>query len=390
MQNLSKSHEKNVQTAVHTEQVDSILSNVENVPYALRGSMVKSVLYWLFCLIAALELSAALFFYVASLGTPQAVAAVGAAAIGFLFHSLLHSILTDTTKGMVFSKKRESKAMSAEVVTNIVLSIVLLIMAACTVYFMGKKGFTAYRATAYEKKQDESKPVTDKPLGITADMLVNKKGKISEGKLEQLAAVTTAQAKATDSKTASVTADRQAYDSSTANVTDIVGASAFVLELLLALLAYSIATAKYAAVFDEIARRNKQQGEAQNVENTQKSNEKASVTANVEANQATSHTDQEPPPQTQKRIGFQPQTASGNEGRTVIKGFAKNSTTASVEANVTANVERPTPPPNTKVCQWCDEYFVYSIHNQKYCCEDCRIAAYQDRSGKTLVKGKKK
>ena len=82
---------------------------------------------------------------------------------------------------------------------------------------------------------------------------------------------------------------------------------------------------------------------------------------------------------------------TGNEGRTVIQGFArKNSEKASVTASVEANVEQPTPPSNTKVCQWCDEYFVYSIHNQKFCCEDCRIAAYQDRTGKVLVKGKKK
>ena len=45
---------------------------------------------------------------------------------------------------------------------------------------------------------------------------------------------------------------------------------------------------------------------------------------------------------------------------------------------------------NTKVCHWCDEYFIYSIHNQKYCCEDCRVAAYQARSGKILIKGLKK
>jgi hypothetical protein len=258
MQNLSKSHEKNVQTAVHGEQVSNILDNVENVPYALRGSTVKSILYWLFCTIAALELSAALFFYVASLGTPQAVAAVMAGVIGFALHGLLHALLTDTTKGMVFSKKRESKAMSQEVKVNILLSIVLLVTVALIVFFVGKKGFTAYRGHQYEIAQAEAtgKAGPDKPLGITADMLVNKKGKISSDKLEQLAAVTTATAKAADSKTASVTADRQAYDSTTAQMTDIVGASAFVLELLLALLAYSIATAKYAAVFDEIARRN--------------------------------------------------------------------------------------------------------------------------------------
>lgn len=289
MQNSSKTHEKNVQTAVNGEQVSNILDNVENVPFALKGSTVKSILYWLFCFVAALELSAALFFYFASLGAPQAVAAVGAVVLGCAIHFLLHSLLSITTHGMVFSKKRESQAMSNEVKTNIVLSIVLLATVALIVFFVGKKGFSSYRGKQYEIAQNEGKPKEDvKSLGITADMLTNKKGKISSDKLEQLAAVTTATAKATDSKTASLTADREAYDATTAQMTDIVGASAFVLELLLALLAYSIATAKFAAVFDEIARRNgssrptSQQAAAQN--NTQQ----AVTTNNQAANNAPS------------------------------------------------------------------------------------------------------
>ena len=224
-------------------------------------------------------------------------------------------------------------------------------------------------------------------------MLTGKNGKIAAWKIEALADLEKAKAKSTEATTAQTTADRQSYDATTASVTDIVGASAFVLELLLALLAYSIATAKYAAVFDEIARRNAKAsvtGEAENDEKAAKSTEKASVTANVEAsveeNTPTRHSDQEQPPQPKKSIGFQRQTTTGNEGRTIVKGFQKNTEKASVEASV----ERPTPPQNTKVCQWCDEYFVYSIHNQKYCCEDCRIEAYQARSGKTLIKGLKK
>ena len=158
---------------------------------------------------------------------------------------------------MVFSKKRESQAMSNEVKTNIVLSIVLLATVALIVFFVGKKGFTSYRGKQYEIAQNEVKPKeAKKELGITADMLTNKKGKITGDKLEQLAAVTSATAKATDATVHAASVDREAYDATTAQMTDIVGASAFVLELLLALLAYSIATAKFAAVYDEIARRN--------------------------------------------------------------------------------------------------------------------------------------
>ena len=69
-------HEKNVQNTVHVEKVDTILSDVENVPFALRGATVKTILYWLFSVIAAAELSAAFFFYISSFEMPQVAAAV--------------------------------------------------------------------------------------------------------------------------------------------------------------------------------------------------------------------------------------------------------------------------------------------------------------------------
>lgn len=376
MQNLSKAHEKNVQTNVHQEDVNNILDNVENVPYALRGSMTKTILYWLFCLIAAAELTGALFFYIASLGANVYVAAVVGATLGFVFHGLLHSVLTDTAKGMVFSKMRESKAMSAEVKTNIVLSIVLLLMAACTVYFVGKKGFTAYRATQYETVQ-ASENGKDKPkeLGITAEMLTNKKGKISSDKLEQLAAVTTASAKATESTTNAATVDRSHYDATTANVTDIVGSSAFILELLLALLAYSIATAKFAAVIDEIARR-----KAESVTT-------ANVTANVTTDETASVTPQsEPQIKPQRQIGFSENNV-GNNDRVIIRGFQRDNTpTANVTASVTANVKAKD---NTRICEHCGETYTYKIHNQKFCSETCRISAWEAKTATKLRKGKK-
>ena len=254
--NSAKQHENSVKNASHAESVGNILDNVENVPFALRGSQVKTILYFLFSFIAAAELTAALTFYTASMGLSIIVAAVFMGVLAFLFHGLLHGILSDTAKGIVFGKRSESGAMSNEVNVNIVVSIALLAIASCTVFFIGKSGFSAYRSTTYEKKQDEANKDKPKELGITAEMLTNKKGKISGDKLEQLAAVTTATAKATDSKAAVVTADRAAYDVTTKTITDIVGASAFIIELLLALLAIAIATAKKAAVMDEIARRN--------------------------------------------------------------------------------------------------------------------------------------
>lgn len=119
-QNMVKNHESSIKNANNAEQVGNILSNVENTPYALRGATVKTILYSLFSVIAAVELSAALFFYVASLGVPKAVAMVVCGVIAFGFHALLHSILTDTSKGIVFGKRTESGAMSNEVTANIV------------------------------------------------------------------------------------------------------------------------------------------------------------------------------------------------------------------------------------------------------------------------------
>ena len=377
MQTISKMHEKNVQTSVHTEEVNNILNNVENVPYALRGSTTKTVLYWLFCLIAASELTAALFFYVASLGANIYVAVVISASIGFVFHWLLHSILTDTTKGMVFSKMRESKAMSNEVRANIVLSIVLLIIAACTVFFVGKKGFAAFRATKYETAQTESKPKDGiKSIEITAEMLTNKKGKISSNKLEQLAAVTTATAKATETKTTAEKQDRDSYDLTTVNVTDIVGASAFVLELLLALLAYSIATAKFAATFDEIARRN--------------AKETLSVLSDPQPETTTTETVTQNVTQP-KQIGFSQNTTDtgsiGNDGRTVIKGFQRNE--LQPKEAITQTVTQTVSNEKLRVCEYCDEPYIYGHARQKYCCEECRISAWQEKNSTVLRKVKK-
>ena len=255
-QNSAKQHENSQKNASHQESVGNILDNVENVPFALRGSQVKTILYFLFSFIAAAELTAALSFYTMSMGLSLVLAAVFCGLIAFGFHALLHGILSDTAKGVVFSKRKESGAMSNEVTGNIILSIVLLAIAACSVFFIGKKGFTAYRATQFEKKQDESKPKGDQAKGIDASMLTNKSGKIAAWKLEALTDLEKAKAKGVEATTAAITADRESYDATTAQITDIVGASAFLIELLLALLAYSIATAKLAAVMDEIARRN--------------------------------------------------------------------------------------------------------------------------------------
>jgi hypothetical protein len=493
MQNLSKTHEKNVQTAVHGEQVSNILDNVENVPFALRGAKGKAILYFLFSFIAAAELTAALTFYTASMGLSIIVAAVFCGAVAFGFHALLHGILSDTAKGIVFGKRTESGAMKAEVTGNIILSIVLLAIAACSVFFIGKKGFTAYRATAYEKKQDDVKGKLPPIKSIDASMLTSKSGKISSYKLEMLGDLEKAKAKTTEAAQAKDESDASRYDGTTATITDIVGASAFLIELLLALLAYSIATAKLAATMDEIARRNgashrdhvqpSQQATTEAVQSTpsvtpqaasntpnqqaattgttaqstpsvsQPTNEKTGVTQRFneytvnDQNAITEKLKQDlerdmfyfsvdqikaylsrvnglvtivsdattvtikfhspivtdditasvtdavtAAPLPQKQIGFSDNRTpkNGNEGRTVIQGFArkneaKTPITASVTANVTdAVIEKEDS--KLKMCLYCENEYIYRIHNQKYCSEECRIAAWNEKTGKQLRK----
>ena len=370
MQTISKMHEKNVQNDVHVEKVDTILSDVENVPFALRGATVKTILYWLFSVIAASELSAAFYFYISSFEMPQVAAAIIAVVLAFFLHGLIHAQLTDTAKGMVFSKSRVSKAMSAEVKMNIVLSIILLVFAASCVFFLGKKGYTAFREMKYQAAMIDGKSKSDAPKGlaITADMLTSKRGKISTDKLEQATALVNASAKATEAATIAVTTEKVSYDKSTANITDVVGSSAFILELILALLAYAIATAKFAATYDEIAKRNAEGLTS----NTEKTLITASVTdAVVEKTLA------------RKQIGFSENLGKNNDDRVIIEGFKRE--TIIPTANVTTGVI----PENMRTCLHCDDAYIYKIHNQKYCCEECRISAWQEKNGVSLRKKSK-
>ena len=428
MINLVKTHESGVKTANHENQVNAILDNVENTPFALRGANVKTILYGLFSVIAAVELSAALYFYACSLGVPQAVSMVVCGVIAFGFHFLLHSILTDTSKGIVFGKKSESGAMSNEVTANIILSIVLLLLASLTVFFVGKKGFTAYRATQYEIAEKEAvKPNND--ININDVKLKDKNGKIAAWKLETLTDLKKAEATKTEKETAKADSERSRYDATTSTITDIVGASAFILELLLALLAYTIATAKKAAVMDALASR-------------QKTGVQDATTLQPLSNQATNIINNTPTPSVnRKQIGFlqmpgidqlnevhriqnvlpnvpmskifkvledsncvvplsledilhlfgTQQTATtttepqpNNTGRTIIKGFQNSITDAVERMPLTASVDKS----KLKVCLHCEKEYIYKIHNQKYCSEPCRISAWEHKTGVKLRKNK--
>ena len=252
MTNNVKNHETNLVSEKNASDVNAILEGVENVPFALSGATTKTILYALFSVLAAMELTSALGFYVASFKVSLMVSFVFCGMVAAMFHALLHSILSNTAHGIVFSKRSESSAMSTEVIANIVLSVVLLLGASCTVFFVGKKGFTAYRATEFETK---TKVATPEKTAITPDMLTSKSGKISVYKLELLGKLEGAKAATKEAETTASDGEKERYDKTTDTITDIVGTSAFALEILLALLAFTIATAKKAAVMEEIARR---------------------------------------------------------------------------------------------------------------------------------------
>lgn len=378
-QNMVKNHESSIKKANHAEQVSNILSNVENTPYALRGATVKTILYSLFSVIAAVELSAALFFYVASLGVPKAVAMVVCGVLAFGFHALLHSILTDTSKGIVFGKRTESGAMSNEVTANIVLSIVLLLIAACSVFFVGKKGFAAYRATQYEQKTEAEKVAPAKQLDPS--VLAGKNGKVAAWKLEALTDLAKAQTKATEATTAHDESSQTRYDATTATITDIVGASAFLIELLLALLAYTIATAKKAAAMEEIARRNASSNEVEITRN------------DISPNDISPNDLQSPPSQQQKRIGFSDNKATnnGNEGRAVIKGFVRRNDISlnDPQPETPSDISLDDLPENMGVCPVCEKKFEKKNYRHTYDSDECRTIAWETKHNKKFKKGTK-
>lgn len=85
----------------------------------------------------------------------------------------------------------------------------------------------------------------------------------------------------------------------------------------------------------------------------------------------------EPP----RKIGF----ITTNEAATIKGG--KNSIDAVYTLAVnTANVSSE----KTRVCLHCGTSYTYSIHNQKYCSESCRIEAYEKRTGRVLKKQPRK
>lgn len=67
---------------------------------------------------------------------------------------------------------------------------------------------------------------------------------------------------------------------------------------------------------------------------------------------------------------------SENSKRVIIKGFRRDA------------VERQASENRARHCEHCGSEYIYKIHNQKFCCEGCRIAAWEARTGKKFKKPK--
>jgi hypothetical protein len=72
-------------------------------------------------------------------------------------------------------------------------------------------------------------------------------------------------------------------------------------------------------------------------------------------------------------------------------GFFGKNEVVEKDVNVhTASVYTASVGDKTKTCLHCEKSYIYSIHNQKFCCENCRVAAFESRTGKKLRKQAKK
>jgi hypothetical protein len=130
-----------------------ILKETDIVNYSLSGARLKTYLYALFSVLAALELAAALYFYGASFGMTLYAAIGAAAAFSISFHLLTHKALKKACLGLVFALESHSRAATAEIVLNVIIALVLLSTAAGTVYFIGKPSFEANRRNNYAHRR---------------------------------------------------------------------------------------------------------------------------------------------------------------------------------------------------------------------------------------------
>jgi hypothetical protein len=215
--------------------------------------------------------------------------------------------------------------------------------------------------------------------------MTNTSGKISVTRVNAATKLTTAAADANEkAATRHATSSKQSradYDKTTAKIADIVGTSAFFIELVLAVLAFGIATAKRAATIEiEVQQHNDTQGST--AVNQQAQQQQAQQ---QQAQQQQQHgvwnvapppfENAPPPPQAPpppRKIGF----FMDNDSSRVVEPQTVGSQTVGSQSvgSQTKTVD----------CLHCGTPYERKVTFQKYCAETCRIKAYEKRHNKVF------
>lgn len=229
-------------------RISQILSATRPHKSALNGISYQLWIYAILSILAASELTAAAFFYTSSLGLSFYISLIACLSVCFGYHFLLHNILTEMAEDWSFKNHLSSRAMLSKMLISTVLSLVLLLGAASFVNLIGKPSFIAY----HELKYSYNPRMVQSSDNITASMLTNKRGKISTDKIEQLTIYTQSKANAENEAAQNEEVRHNSYTVKATDTSEIIGATAYILEAILLLLAFSIAKSKYAAVIHKI------------------------------------------------------------------------------------------------------------------------------------------
>ena len=89
-------------------------------------------------------------------------------------------------------------------------------------------------------------------------------------------------------------------------------------------------------------------------------------------------------PKKSRQIGFRKDddTTLSTDDALKIKGGKNSFGTAETAADITAAVTHEKPQPQTKNCDWCGSRFEYVVYNKKFCCDECKKAAWNAKTGK--------
>jgi hypothetical protein len=393
MSNLIQSYESENQRSHQAAKVAQILYENDAKNLALNGIGTKTVLYSILSIIAILELTAALFFYLSgAFSVPTFPSVAMGASIAIAYHYYLHAVLVSTCAAIAFERKHHSKAMKTETIINIVICLVLLLAAALTVCVLGKNGFSAYRSNQFEAKTVSVPMDSLRSKPAVSVEIFTKNGQLITERANAYANVQNAQNAAKTIENATITQNnaqkRKDYDAQTVQLSTVVGTSAFFVELLLLLLAYSIATAKRAATIET-------ESNEYIILNSSVTQNGSSVTQNNAQNSSVTHN------VTQSTVT---QSLPENTQN-------KDTVTQSNESSVTERLDKltellermVTQPPQiafnetekrqigfqNKSCKQCQKPILDAKTERKeFCGTPCRIEFWKDKTGKEIIKGK--